>query len=84
MKNGKHEAPNAVIILSPYDALNVYSLIEKCEEINGRLIAISPDILESLNNYKEQIKNNLSSLQIEDATAEQCAKNLIAQTLNNN
>jgi len=69
------EPKNLVVILNPFDALNIYSVLEYVEERKQ----ISESLKQSIRAYKKQIETHISDEQVDDAHAEFEVRHLLGK-----
>jgi hypothetical protein len=68
-----NQPKNVILILSPFDALNILATLEAIQERNG----ISNALNSTINEYIKQINKQVTNDQVEDAEAEFALRNLI-------
>ena len=76
IENKKSQEPRDLIfIISPFDALSIYSALEFVEEKQK----ISKSLKDSIKTYKRQLNRVISDEQIDDALAEFAVRNLLGK-----
>jgi hypothetical protein len=68
-----NQPKNVILILSPFDALNILATLEAIQERNG----ISNALNSTINEYIKQINKQVTNDQVEDAEAEFALRNLL-------
>ena len=68
-----NQPKNVVLILSPFDALNIFATLETIQERKE----LSRAINETINEYKKQINKQVTNDQVDDAEAEFALRNLL-------
>ena len=71
--NGYNEPKNLIVIVTPFDALTLYSALEYVEDKKG----ISRSLGQAIQEFKKQIEKHITNEQVEDAHAEFATRNLI-------
>lgn len=66
-------AKNLILIVNPFDALNIFTALEYMEERKK----ISRSLRGSIQEYKKQINDQITNEQIDDANAEFAVRKLL-------